>query len=100
MIRVSSSIGIIIHDSSVGGSSGFNPRVQIIDVVEHATADFEIREFNLFGARPLRRVIQDEIEDLLSQELLEGRMQSGDTMIIDVEGDKFVVSTKEVAALP
>ena len=52
------------------------------------------------GARPLRRVIQDEIEDLLSQELLEGRMQSGDTMIIDVEGDKFVVSTKEVAALP
>ena len=52
------------------------------------------------GARPLRRVIQDEIEDLLSQELLECRMQSGDTMIIDVEGDKFVVSTKEVAALP
>ena len=43
---------------------------------------------------------QDEIEDLLSQELLEGRMQSGDTMIIDVEGDKFVVSTKEVPALP
>ena len=53
-----------------------------------------------FGARPLRRVIQDEIEDMLSEELLEGRMQSGDTMIIDVEGDQFVVSTKEVPALP
>ena len=53
-----------------------------------------------FGARPLRRVIQDEIEDLLSQELLEGRMQSGSTIIVDIEEGKFVVSTKEVPALP
>ena len=52
-----------------------------------------------FGARPLRRVIQDEIEDMLSEELLTGRMQSGDAMLIDVENDKFVVHTKEVAAL-
>ena len=43
---------MIIRDSSVGGSSGFNPRVQIIDVVEHASADFEIREFDLFRTRP------------------------------------------------
>jgi ATP-dependent Clp protease ATP-binding subunit ClpC len=52
-----------------------------------------------FGARPLRRVIQDEIEDMLSEELLEGRMQAGDTIVIDIEDDKFVVITKEVAAL-
>jgi ATP-dependent Clp protease ATP-binding subunit ClpC len=53
-----------------------------------------------FGARPLRRVIQDEIEDLLSEELLGGRMQSGDVMLVDVEDDRFVVHTKEVAAIP
>jgi len=47
-----------------------------------------------FGARPLRRVIQDEIEDMLSEELLGGRMQAGDTMVIDVEDDKFVVRIK------
>jgi ATP-dependent Clp protease ATP-binding subunit ClpC len=52
-----------------------------------------------FGARPLRRVIQDEIEDMLSEELLAGRMHSGDVMVVDVEDDKFVVHPKEVAAL-
>jgi ATP-dependent Clp protease ATP-binding subunit ClpC len=47
-----------------------------------------------FGARPLRRVIQDEIEDMLSEEFLAGRMQEGNTVVIDVEDDKFVARTK------
>ena len=38
-----------------------------------------------FGARPLRRVIQDEIEDRLSEELLTSHMQAGDTVVVDVE---------------
>jgi ATP-dependent Clp protease ATP-binding subunit ClpC len=52
-----------------------------------------------FGARPLRRVIQDEIEDMLSEELLAGRMQSGSIMLVDVEDGKFVISSKEVPVL-
>ena len=51
-----------------------------------------------FGARPLRRVIQDEIEDRLSEELLAGRLQPGDTVEIDVEDNEFVTRTK--VALP
>jgi ATP-dependent Clp protease ATP-binding subunit ClpC len=47
-----------------------------------------------FGARPLRRVIQDEVEDMLSEELLGGRMQAGDTIVIDIEDDKFVTRVK------
>ena len=53
-----------------------------------------------FGARPLRRVIQDEIEDMLSEELLGGRMSAGDTVLVDVADDKFVARIGEVAALP
>ena len=53
-----------------------------------------------FGARPLRRVIQDEIEDMLSEELLGGRMAAGDTVLVDVADDKFVTRVGEVAALP
>ena len=53
-----------------------------------------------FGARPLRRVIQDEVEDMLSEELLAGKMQAGDTVVIDVKDDKFVINTTEVPALP
>jgi ATP-dependent Clp protease ATP-binding subunit ClpC len=53
-----------------------------------------------FGARPLRRVIQDEIEDRLSEELLTSHMQAGDTVVIDVEEDQFVIHTKTKVALP
>ncbi|MGH2368808.1 MAG: ATP-dependent Clp protease ATP-binding subunit, partial [Chloroflexota bacterium] len=35
-----------------------------------------------FGARPLRRVIQNELEDRLSEALLEGRFGPGDTVMI------------------
>jgi len=45
----------------------------------------------IFGARPLRRVIQDTIEDRLSEDLLRGKFNSGDTAVIDVEGKEIVV---------
>ena len=44
-----------------------------------------------YGARPLRRAIQKNIEDLLSEELLKGNISSGQKVIIDIEDDKFVV---------
>ena len=37
----------------------------------------------VFGARPLRRVIQNEVEDRLSDSLLEGLYEAGDTIRID-----------------
>ncbi|MCH9036252.1 MAG: ATP-dependent Clp protease ATP-binding subunit [Chloroflexi bacterium] len=42
-----------------------------------------------FGARPLRRVIQDLIEDPLSEALLEKRYGPGDTVLIDRDGDEL-----------
>ncbi len=42
-----------------------------------------------YGARPLRRVIQDEIEDKLSDALLRGDFNSGDTIKIDYDGEKI-----------
>ena len=63
-----------------------------------------------FGARPLRRLIQDVVEDKLSEELLSGKMTAGDVAIVDVEDDDTVIRVKgkeeaenveeEVAALP
>jgi len=40
-----------------------------------------------FGARPLRRIITNLIEDALAEGLLEGRFQEGDTIVVDTEGD-------------
>ena len=53
-----------------------------------------------FGARPLRRLIQDEVEDKLSEELLGGRLKSGDIATLDIENGETVIKTKEMAALP
>ncbi len=53
-----------------------------------------------FGARPLRRLIQNEVEDKLSEELLGGKLHSGDTAVMDVEDEEMVIRIKELAALP
>ena len=44
----------------------------------------------VYGARPLKRVIQQEIENPLAQDLLSGKFSAGDTVNIDVEADKLV----------
>ena len=39
-----------------------------------------------FGARPLRRLISDAIEDKLSEMLLAGEFATGDTVVVDRKG--------------
>jgi ATP-dependent Clp protease ATP-binding subunit ClpC len=54
-----------------------------------------------FGARPLRRAIEQHLEDMLAEELLKSAFQPGDTIVVKVvgEGDQrklgFEVSRKE-----
>ncbi|MCR5641472.1 MAG: ATP-dependent Clp protease ATP-binding subunit [Lachnospiraceae bacterium] len=43
-----------------------------------------------FGARPLRRKIQTDLEDVLSEEILSHRIASGDTVIATVKNDRIV----------
>jgi ATP-dependent Clp protease ATP-binding subunit ClpC len=49
---------------------------------------------HVFGARPLRRVIQNELEDRLSEALLQERFGPGDTITIDVQGDDVILEKK------
>ena len=53
----------------------------------------------VFGARPLRRVIQDLVEDKLSEDLLRGKFQSGDMVVVDLEGEEVVIRPGAVGAL-
>ncbi len=50
-----------------------------------------------FGARPLRRVIQNRVEDALSDAVLAGRFHPGDTVMVDVEEGKIILKAKEAA---
>jgi ATP-dependent Clp protease ATP-binding subunit ClpB len=40
----------------------------------------------VYGARPLKRAIQQQLENPLAREILEGRFQPGDTIAVDTEG--------------
>ena len=47
-----------------------------------------------FGARPLRRLIQDTVEDKLSEELLSGKIGAGDVAIVDIQDGETVIKVK------
>jgi len=44
----------------------------------------------LYGARPLKRVIQTEVLDRLAMEILEGRLHEGTVAAVDYDGQRFV----------
>ena len=45
-----------------------------------------------FGARPLKRVVRRRIEDRLSEEILQGHISAGATVIVDEESGEFTFS--------
>jgi len=47
------------------------------------------------GARPLRRVIQDKVEDHLSDAVLAHEFNDGDSILIDVDKEKHLVFKRE-----
>jgi len=52
----------------------------------------------VYGARPLKRVIQHEIENPLAQDILAGKFLPGDTIEVDVEDGRFVFRRKQSAS--
>jgi ATP-dependent Clp protease ATP-binding subunit ClpB len=50
------------------------------------------------GARPVKRLIQKEIVNELSKEIIAGKISKEDTVMIDVEKDKLAFANKKVLA--
>ncbi len=48
-----------------------------------------------FGARPLRRIIQQKVEDPLSDKLLSGEFQTGDSILVTINPEGEVVLERE-----
>ena len=48
----------------------------------------------VLGARPLRRLIQNEVEDRLSDELLGGRVKAGEVAIVDMQEGEIVIRAR------
>jgi ATP-dependent Clp protease ATP-binding subunit ClpC len=47
------------------------------------------------GARPLKRVIQQKVEDTLSDALLAGEFSDGETIVVDVKDEDIILRRKE-----
>ena len=54
----------------------------------------------VYGARPLRRVIQDLLEDPFSEEILRGKFREDDIVIADVADDKIIVRQPTADEMP
>ncbi|HJQ81246.1 MAG TPA: AAA family ATPase, partial [Lacipirellulaceae bacterium] len=61
-----------------------------LEVSERARAEIAARGYDpANGARPLKRVIQNELQNRLATELLRGEFPEGSTIRIDYDGDQF-----------
>ena len=61
--------------------------IEVTDEVKDHLADAGYSE--AYGARPLRRLIQRKIEDMLAEEILSGKYQAGDTIKLIMDNDKI-----------
>ena len=48
-----------------------------------------------FGARPIKRAIQDKIEDLISEKILMMEIQENEEYVLSVVNDEIVISNKK-----
>lgn len=53
----------------------------------------------VYGARPLRRAIQNKVEDLLAEEILRGKIQRGDEVRLTLNGKEIKISINSPNAL-
>ena len=51
----------------------------------------------VYGARPLRRAVTNEVEDLVAEQSLEGKIKSGDHVTLDAEDDKLTLRSAAAA---
>ena len=71
-------------------------QMEITLAVDEAAKTFLINKGydEKYGARPLRRTLQSEIEDRLAEEILDGRVQKGDTVFVTCEGESLTFRRK------
>lgn len=66
-----------------------------ISFTDNAVSEIADKGFDEnYGARPLRRAIQNEIEDPLSEQMLEGKVKDGAVVTCDFSDGQFTVATE------
>jgi ATP-dependent Clp protease ATP-binding subunit ClpB len=73
-------------------------RQMALELSSAAVTELASRGYDpVYGARPLKRLIQQEIETPLSRMIIQGKAVDGQTIVGDVVEGKFVLTAKETA---
>ena len=84
-------VGIMVKNIAKRSKAQMNITLEATPaVLEHLA---EIGYDEKFGARPLRRAIQTNVEDKLAEGILAGDIKEGDTVSIDCSDDEVVLRT-------
>ncbi|HET7142715.1 MAG TPA: ATP-dependent Clp protease ATP-binding subunit [Anaerolineales bacterium] len=82
-------------------SERINEQNLVITASEEALLSLATQGYDTeFGARPLRRIIQQKVEDPLSDRLLSGEFVNGDSIDVEVNEDGEIVLNKSEEKLP
>jgi ATP-dependent Clp protease ATP-binding subunit ClpA len=67
-----------------------------VELTDAAKAQLTKEGFDpAFGARPLRRTLQRQVENPLSTKILKGEFKDGDHVVVDVGAEEFSFTTQE-----
>ena len=73
-------------------------QLQIELIVRENVKDYVVEKAfdRKYGARPLRRKLQDEVEDALAEELIQGRIASGDKVVVSCKkGETITINLQK-----
>ena len=80
-------VGLLLKEFVNRCKTQMNLEVKVRDSVKELIAKegFDPK----YGARPLKRAIQNKIEDAMAEEILEGKMKAGDEVVIGLSKQKI-----------
>lgn len=92
-------INILIRDLNKRSKEQMNIEIHITEKAKEALIDASYD--SKYGARPLKRAIQNKIEDTLSEEILLGNIKRGDTVSVGANAKKVItVKARKQKAAP
>jgi ATP-dependent Clp protease ATP-binding subunit ClpB len=84
------------HAASAAGAGDGGIRLTLTDAAREKLADDGYDP--VYGARPLKRLIQQQIENPLARRILEGEYGPGDEVVVDASGEGYVFGRKAAGA--
>jgi ATP-dependent Clp protease ATP-binding subunit ClpB len=77
-------------EGGVAGGAGFQPAGICLVLTEAAKEQLATDGYDpVYGARPLKRLIQQQIENPLAKRILRGDFGPGDTVVVDASGEAY-----------